>query len=652
MKPGVRVAVASLVASLIVAGTETVVAYDGPSGAASLFFRWAFAAYVPLFLVLAAIAQRASPLRGLNLWFPLLAGLVRVVTVARPEAWGAGLAMLVLALILVRSLDRGDRTPPFLFGVTVGLVLPILSARLAARYFGSDPIAREHVLAFGACAGVGAFLILRALVTRWPRVAPVFLLGPVVSLVVWSRANSGDGGAYSGEVPANALAAPSANDTRPDIALVVLDTVRSREIPGVGDLSRTMPRLEAFALTSTRFTNAWSNASWTLPAHASLFSGLNVTRHRYDSGFAVGERVPSRAFLAPRLRAAGYATAAVAANFGVFGREAPLLDGFESVRSEPLRPFQFRPWLFGLIARFPLAPWSEIFPGPSVRAPAIVDQALAQWRRAGGRPRFLFVNLMEAHLPWVPELEDRGRFGAPGLFTEREQVEALGTFLKGGRPTPAQATGLRARYAESLHSLDRSVERLLQGLVAGSRDRDLVLVVTSDHGESLGEQDRFGHRNSLDEVATRIPLIVRSRALAPGTNDAPVALVDVFRLVADAAGLGLEPGLDAEAPGVRREVILEHRPGPQAALPSSYPRGDLSALVVWPYKYREGPGDAPALFDLVSDPGESVNLVARDPDLAGFLRGRLRSLSTRASTPEPGRDPSADERLRALGYIR
>lgn len=643
-----RIVMASLAAAIILAGTEAVVAYPRPSAMASLFFRSALVAYLPIVLAIAALLQRVSPARGLNLWLPLLAGALRVATVGADPHFGIALAVLVGGLLLAGQLEHAERTPPFLFGVTVGIVLPILTARLAAVRFASDPAMREQALVAGACVGVSAFLVLRALVARWPRVAPVFLLGPVVSLVVWSR----EGGPRALEP----VRAAEAQGVRPDIALIVLDTVRAVPVQGVGDLSTTMPRLDAFAQTATRFTNVWSNGSWTLPAHASLFSGLRVSHHRYDSGYATAERSPSRLFLAPRLRAVGYATAAVAANFGVFGREDPLLDGFERVHAEPLRPFAFRPWLFGLIAAIPRAPWMasavRAFPGPSVRAPAIVDQALAEWTRPESRPRFLFVNLMEAHLPWIPDAQDQGRFGSPGLTTERDQVAALGTYLRGARPTPQQVTTLQRRYAEALYSLDRSVERLLQGLVAGAGGRGLVLVVTSDHGESLGENDRFGHRNSLDEPATRVPLIVRSPAMPPGVNDAPVELADVFRLIADAAGVPVEAGLDAEVVGQRREVVLEHRPGPQGDLPSSYPRGDLSALVVWPYKYQEGPGAPPALFNLAADPAEAAKLVGQDPEMAAFFQGRLRALSAAASGSKPSRDAASEERLRALGYVR
>jgi arylsulfatase A-like enzyme len=180
-----------------------------------------------------------------------------------------------------------------------------------------------------------------------------------------------------------------------------------------------------------------------------------------------------------------------------------------------------------------------------------------------------------------------------------------------------------------------------------------VVVVTSDHGESLGEHDRFGHRNSLDEVATRIPLIIRGPGLTRGARRSePVQLVDVFGYLARCADLAIEGGLDARAFGEREAVVMEHRPGAQDALPSSYPRGDLSALVEWPFKYIEGPHAAPALFDLSTDPGETQNLANEDATKAAAMRSRLRQLSKAPSSPGAAPDREAEERLRALGYAR
>ena len=652
MKVLLRAFLAGAVVALILAGTEAVAGYPRPSEASGAFFRAAFMTYLPLASVAALILSALAPSRGLDLWLPLLVGVLRMAGVV----WGIGsplqLALLLVALALLGlqlGLEPAEKSPPFLFGLTVGIVLPILASRVATGTFADRLGGRERAIAFGVSLGLLAFILLRAFVARWPRVGPVFLLGPVLSLALWGREAPAS--------PMNPVARPTGAPRLPDIVLVVLDTARAQALASYGSPRNTMPNLEAFAQSATTFSRAWSDASWTLPAHASLFSGLQLTRHRYDSGFGASERSPSNQFLAARLQRAGYATFAVAANFAVLGREDPLLTGFEHVASEPLRPFAFRPWFFDLLAWFPKAPWLDRqrirFPGPSMRANWVVDHAIDFWARPGERPRFLFVNLMEAHLPWIPEPGDLGRFGPRGLEVEGEQVSVLGRYLKGGRPSPSEVEILRARYEESLYSLDRGVGRLLEAVGSKDASREAVVVVTSDHGESLGEHDRFGHRASLDEEATRIPLMIRGPGLAKGEGrDEAVQLVDVFGYLAKCAGLEIESGLDARAFGDRDAVVIEHRPGTQGALPSSYPRGDLSALVEWPFKFIEGPHIPAALFDLSVDPGESSNLMAREPARAAAMRLRLRQLSGVPSSPALSFDRAAEERLRALGYAR
>jgi arylsulfatase A-like enzyme len=658
VKPRLRGVVGSLAAGLIVAlivsATEMVASYPRPSEAALAFFVAAFLGYLPLAILLAGSFAFLAPVRGLNLWLPFLLGILRFAVPAAAHVsaneWGHLLAVAAAVVgvwALARALGPAEGQPPFLFGLTVGVVLPILVARLAvsqSNRFRSVNVAIEA----GALVGLLAFVALRAFVSRWPKIMPVFLLGPVVSLGLWSRLPASNS--------AVAKAVQTDGDTRPDIVLIVLDTVRARALKGYGGAHDTMPGVEEFARKATRFERAWTNASWTLPAHASLFSGLRVGRHRYDSGFDKLDRATSDRFLAERLRRAGYATGAVAANFGVFGREDPLLNGFESVDAEPLRPYVFKPWFFDLIYRLPRMPWlaslGAPFPGPSMRAPWVVARALDFWSRFVSRPRFLFVNLMEAHLPWVPDPEDLARFGPAGLDTEREQIDVLGRYLKQGRPTPSEQAMLRARYEEAIRTLDRSVSRLLAGVSLAEPGRETIVVVTSDHGESLGEHDRFGHRNSLDEEATRIPLVIRASGLVPGTNESSIELVDVYGYLAAQAGMPPEPDLDSVPIGSRERVVMEHRPGPQDALPSSYPRGDISALIEWPYKYVEGPHVEAALFDLASDPTEQRSLMARESARAAAMQRTLREESKVPSRPFVSPDRATEERLRALGYVR
>ena len=104
--------------------------------------------------------------------------------------------------------------------------------------------------------------------------------------------------------------------------------------------------------------------------------------------------------------------------------------------------------------------------------------------------------------------------------------------------------------------------------------------------------------------------------------------------------------------GVQTCALPIYRPGPQGALPSSYPRGDLSALIDWPFKYVEGPHVADALFDLARDPGELRNLAPQEPRQVEAMRLLLRDLSGPPSSPNAKPDRAVEDRLRALGYVR
>jgi arylsulfatase A-like enzyme len=643
-------------AAFILAGAEAVVSYPGPSGAASMFFTSAFVAYLPVAAALALVCAMMSPDRGLDFWFPVLVGASRMTAAVTGGLAAGRFKMLVamaigLALLPVarRMTDAAGKRPPFLFGLTVGIALPILAARFARGLFDSGSGGAFKDLAAGSLLGLFTFVLLRATVMRWPRLAPVFVLGPVVSVAVWSRPAH-----RSPSVNVSVVAAETRG--RPDIALIVLDTLRARALASYGYPVVTMPGLEAFARRATRFDRAWSNGSWTLPAHASLFSGLRLTRHRYDLGFSASERSSPDGFLAERLRRAGYATGAVVANHAIFGRDAALFEGFESIDSEPLRPIGFRPWLFDWISAFPRSAWLKEtalrFPGPSRRSPWIVEKAISFWSRADERPRFLFANLMEAHLPWVPDEPDLGRLGPRGLETEAEQVQVVGRSMRVGGLDAANVALLAARYHEALYSLDRSLTRLLDVVAKGRAGRDVIVVVTADHGESLGEHGRLGHLSSLDEEVTRIPLFLSGPGLAAGSVDAPVQLVDIFGYLIRSAGVELDEGLDARPFGARQHVVIEHRPGWQGALPASYPRGDLSALIDWPYKYVGGPFTPGALFDLSADPREASNLVLGQAERAATMRKVLLGFSALGSTGSRRLDPTTDERLRALGYVR
>lgn len=645
-------ALSGAVTGWALAAAETWAGYRAIDDASLTFFAIAGVAYgAPL-----AIAGAAGALEGrwgvvVGLAFTAL----RIVTDGFDVRGGvvptsgsptmACAAIVVLGAVLV---GRFGRITHGAF-VAASFVLPTLAAGAAGRT--SSDVER---LGTGACVGA-LVAAIAACVERWERVRLFFLALVAIGCALGSRPEA-SGGVFALDAPRgvrSSAALVPANG--PDIALVVLDAARPSSLAMYGYSRVTMPRLEAFAREATVFTRAWSHDSWTVPSHASLFSGLRPVQHRYDTAFPARERLDPAEFVASRLRSRGYATGAFVANAGAIPPDSALLDGFDVVWSRPERPLRLRPALIQVAEAMPDAPGlsrvAERYRAAFARGPTVVDRARRFWRSASDRPRFLFVNLMEPHSPWSPSRRSLGAFGPARFARERQQERELRAIKDGGAVDPGFVDALRARYDECLLDLDEALGDLLDAVRADSR-RELVVVVTADHGDALGENGQFGHRRAISEVETRIPLVIRARSLAVGRNESLAQLVDVHDFLAREAGL--EPRAEATSFGERREVVLEHWPSVPEPLPAGYADGPRAALIEWPIKFFESARIGASAFDVAADPNETTNLIGRDPARDERMRARLRTLVGDLSRPARSSPLSAEElaRLRALGYVR
>lgn len=328
-----------------------------------------------------------------------------------------------------------------------------------------------------------------------------------------------------------------------NIAVVVLDTLRK----------------DAFDrhfewLDGKRFENAWSTSHWTVPAHASLFTG----EYASETGcYARSPHLDSRnRTLAEALSTAGYRTRAFSANRHVspyFGFDR----GFDEFRCVGLARADDD--------RIPRR--SEYFQGPARRRPAQVAELLggflwgdlhvgATVRRAVdklyshrplvpfGKPdasravsyvrgtefgddEFLFLNLMDAHAPYKPPL----RYQSTRYSADDIHADWLATF----EGEPANGSRMENAYEDCARYLSDAVRELLDELAAFD-----YVVVLSDHGESFGEGGVWAHPLGLHPELTQIPLVVRGPDVDPGRVETPVNLLDVYATVADVGGLDVE----------------------------------------------------------------------------------------------------------------
>jgi len=426
-----------------------------------------------------------------------------------------------------------------------------------------------------------------------------------------------------------ALAACGRAPAERSVLLVTLDTARV-DLLGVYGGPGATPRIDAFAATAVRFERAFTTDFWTLPAHASLLTGEYPT-----SVGATSEtnRLPAEATtLAERLRAAGYRTAGFVGNPWLTV-ERGFAQGFEHYEAM---------WQRSELPDEEFADDSQAI----ASALRFVDEV------AGGpAPFFVFVNAMNAHLPYAP---------AP---------ETLRLLV----PEPRPAERVRELYDAEIRMLDG----LIGGFADALRERDLldrtIFVVTSDHGENIGDHGMIDHMFSMYDTTIRVPLLIRyppafpagavRRDLASLVDLAPT-LLELTGIDAGTAPLG-GTSLVAREQSPPRFVLAENdRPlNGIEVMKTGFPDFDLTRIdrrmrmlrtdrhkLIW-----QSDGSV-ELYDLEHDPDEQVDLAEVKPELRDQLRALLETWMAAEARGEPralfeGTDEQAREQLRALGYV-
>jgi arylsulfatase A-like enzyme/predicted Zn-dependent protease len=404
--------------------------------------------------------------------------------------------------------------------------------------------------------------------------------------------------------PAPALSRPGLS-----VLLVTLDTTRADRLGGYGYAPAKTHHLDRLAAEGTRFETVVAPAPITLPSHSSILTGLYPFEHgvRNNGNFYLAERFET---LATRLKARGYRTGAFVSSF-ILDRRYGLDRGFD-VYDDRME-----------------GEYKQVVTLQAERRGDRTALALGRWiderAKEPDAPFFAWLHLYDPHEPYSPPRPFRDLFPDDPYEGEIAFVDAIVASV-----------------------LDR-----LRG--ASLLDRTLV-VVTGDHGESLGEHGETTHSMFVYEGAIRVPLFLWRPGLVPAGRvvSDPVRLVDVAPTI-----LGLLGAPPLEAPHARSLVpLLEGRsagsPPPaysETLLPKFYMNwAPLRALRDGRYKLIEAP--RPELYDLATDPGESHNLYAERPQTAAAMReglGRLAASGDAMSVQTLDRE--AMEKLAALGYI-
>ncbi|MCB9896571.1 MAG: sulfatase [Planctomycetes bacterium] len=350
---------------------------------------------------------------------------------------------------------------------------------------------------------------------------------------------------------------PSASVVRgargPNVLLIVLDTLRRDAVSAYGLVDGTTPRLDALASKGVLCDDVVAPGDWTVPVHASLFTGAQVSRHGTGHGRRVLRERPAAGApplptLAELFARRGWETAAFVCNMNV-SRAAGFARGFERYEEvwrarqgdfDALGP-ALRAWL-GLGGAFDKG--GEL----AVRG---VGEFLDEHADAR-RPWLLFVNLMEAHAPYTPPAPWAGRFveHAPSDAARALLADPLAHVWDAGVEPPV-ADELWRAYLGGVAYQDALLGEILDALVRNGLDDDTLVVVTSDHGEHFGKRGLLGHGQDLDDDLLDVPLVLAGPGLPRGVREpAPLDLLDVLPTLLALSGgdaLPSDPGRTGRA---------------------------------------------------------------------------------------------------------
>lgn len=491
-----------------------------------------------------------------------------------------------------------------------------------------------------------------------------------VGVAVLLAAVAGCGG---GGVPSD----PPAQRPAPNILVLMWDTVRADRMSCFGYDEATTPNADRLAAEGRRYVEVVSNSNWTLPSHASLFTGLYPDTHQAIG--AKGWLDGGHDTLAERLAQSGYQTFLFSSNPFVSDKHN-LDQGFETTGYT-----WESPWIEAVHRHFTADP-TRGEPLKKNRLPIkdgapVIRSALLSWldERDPDRPFFAFLNFMEAHWPWYPTRESRQRFMSEELvewsyqmdLSYRTRYEQNFGFERYEERDFAATSGL---YDASLYELDHETGLLIDALRERGLLENTVVVLVSDHGDNLGEHGMLGHEYSLHETLLSVPIVIRyPERLEPGPDPRPAQTVDLFPTLLDLAGIEAAGHdgvnlLEEPASGMDRPQVaayLEPKTRAVSLVSSANPDFDgrpwmspLRSIEVDEWKLIAAKDGRRWLYDLANDPSESSDLSGQREEKTATLAQRLESwvAQHRSEEPEGERrraEPDAEhlERLRGLGYI-
>jgi arylsulfatase A-like enzyme len=485
---------------------------------------------------------------------------------------------------------------------------------------------------------------------------------------------------------------------QPNIMLVVLDATRADACGCYGSPLNTTPVLDRLAEEGTLYEQAISAAPWTLPAVASILTGLYPGQTGIYNTRVLETIYPT---LAELLAGCGYGTFGITNNswlsagfglqrgFGTMHKQWQWLQTSEDINKLVLMEDSGdRGWAqtvlgnlrHGNLVKNSLnAAYTRLFAYRRDLGAARMLKPVARWIEQQERPWLAFVHYLEAHLPYRPPVEwaaryvqdmDRGR-----ALMQADQWRLAWRHMTGVElMAKADLAVWRQLYLASVAYTDYQLGRLVDWLAASGRLDDTLLIVLADHGESLGEGNLLNHQYTLADHLIRVPMVIRFPALFPaGRRVSPaVQTLDLFQTILDAAGGPEMPSAsrsllgEADRPFTVAEYGVPRKPharalnryGLKAEQVEPFARG-LTALRTERHKLVLATDGSAALYDLEADALESSDVASQRPELVESMRAQLADWreghgvaeQEQLSPADMAVDPEVEARLQALGYL-
>jgi arylsulfatase A-like enzyme len=447
-----------------------------------------------------------------------------------------------------------------------------------------------------------------------------------------------------------------ADRERPNILLVVMDTLRADELSCYGHPGRTTPELDRLAARGVLYERACATSSWTWPSTASILTGLPPEAHGVvDDGACYLDG--SLDTLAEVLGRRNYTTGAFACN--------PLLD--------PGKNFD---------QGFETFDYSRDFR----KTDQVLPDIDAWMGRHADSRFFLYLHFVDTHEPHRPRPEDLERVGTSALpppgCPERPMVDYRAPLMKGMGLTPEGKLNadlvippehqrwIRDIYSASVSTADHYVGEVLRMLEAHDLEEKTLVAFTSDHGEELFDHGFLGHSQTVCQELIHVPLILAGPGIHPGVRvDAPVSNRSLFWTLAHRGGVEMREVLEPV------DLASSGSLQPRAVFFSTEhgwwwnnPRLPIAGIQDWPWVLHYVPRGLPwgaaadadpgegqvRLYNLEEDPGERVDLAGARPDLAQALRRRIvehgRTAAGMRPRVAPGAGDATLEMLRRMGY--